>query len=147
MIIQLLPDQVATLWSYIKFAFEESMPPYVNKEDYDSNKVLASLLSGKAQCWIVYEQLDNEKRFESVVITQVLHDRESDHKNLLIYSLYGDNISEKNWRHGLVALAKWGVERGCKAIVAYTDNKVIINKVLQFGGFTSTFVSIPLETK
>ena len=142
MITQLLPDQIAALWDYIKFAFEESIPP--NKGTYDSNQVLSALLSGKAQCWIVYEKVDNVRKFEGVVITEVIRDNIMGVRNLLIYSLYGDNISNRSWREGLVALAKWGVRQGCKSIVGYTDNKLIVNKVLQFGGGVSTFISIPI---
>jgi len=142
MITQLLPDQIAALWDYIKFAFEESIPP--NKGTYDSNQVLSALLSGKAQCWIVYEKVDNVRKFEGVVITEVIRDNIMGVRNLLIYSLYGDNISNRSWREGLVALAKWGVRQGCKSIVGYTDNKLIVNKVLQFGGGVSTFISISI---
>jgi hypothetical protein len=144
MINQLLPDQIATLWDYIKYAFEESIPPSADKRIYDSNQVLSALLSGKAQCWIVYEKTANERRFEGVVITEIIRDNIMGVRNLIIYSLYGDNISNKSWREGLVALAKWGVRKGCKAIVGYTDNKLIIDKVLQFGGGISTFISIPI---
>jgi hypothetical protein len=144
MITQLLPDQIATLWDYIKFAFEESIPPSVDKRLYDSNQVLFALLSGKAQCWIVYEKTINVRKFEGVVITEVIRDNIMGVRNLLIYSIYGENISNRSWREGLVALAKWGVRNGCKDIVGYTDNKLIIDKVLQFGGSVSTFISIPI---
>ena len=144
MITQLLPDQIATLWDYIKFAFEESIPPSVDKRAYDSNQVLSALLSGKAQCWIVYEKVGNVRRFEGVVITEVIRDNIMGVRNLLIYSLYGDNISNRSWREGLVALAKWGIKNGCKSIVGYTNNKLIVDKVLQFGGNISTFISIPI---
>jgi hypothetical protein len=144
MITQLLPDQIATLWDYIKFAFEESIPPSVDRKAYDSNQVLSALLSGKAQCWIVYNKVNNVRKFEGVVITEVIRDNIIDARNLLIYSIYGDNISNHSWREGLVALAKWGIRSGCRSIVGYTDNKLIVNKVLQFGGGISTFISIPI---
>lgn len=144
MINQLLPDQVATLWDYIKYAFEESIPPSADKRTYDSNQVLSALLSGKAQCWVLYEKIANERRFEGVVITEIIRDNIMNTRNLLVYSMYGTNISNKSWREGLVSLAKWGVRKGCKAIVGYTDNKLLIDKVLQFGGSISTFVSIPI---
>lgn len=147
MIVQLIPDQIAALWDYIKFAFMESMPPTVDKDKYDLNVVLSSLLSGKSQCWILYEKTAEGRRFEGVVITQIIYDNLADQRNLLIYSMYGDNVSEKSWRHGLVALAKWGLSKGCNALVAYTDNKVIINKVLQFSGTVTAFVSIPFTEK
>jgi hypothetical protein len=144
MITQLLPDQIATLWNYIKFAFEESIPPSADKKAYDSNNVLTALLSGKAQCWVVYEKTTNGRKFEGVVITEVIRDNIMETRNLLIYSIYGSNISNRSWREGLVALAKWGIRKGCKAIVGYTDNKLIVDKVLQFGGDISTFISIPI---
>jgi len=144
MITQLLPDQIATLWDYIKYAFEQSIPPSADKRAYDSNQILSALLSEKAQCWIVYEKTTEGRRFEGVVITEVIIDNIMGSRNLLIYSIYGDNVSSRSWREGLVALAKWGIRRGCKAIVGYTDNKLIVNKVLQFGGNISTFISIPI---
>ena len=144
MINQLLPDQIATLWDYIKYAFEQSVPPSADRGIYDSNQVLSALLSGKAQCWILYEKIDNVRRFEGVVITEIIRDNIMGVRNLLIYSLYGDNISNRSWREGLVALAKWGIKNGCRNIVGYTDNKLIVNKVLQFGGSISTFISIPI---
>jgi len=144
MITQLLPDQIATLWDYVRYAFEESIPPSVDRRIYDSNQLLSSLLSGKAQCWIAYEKRANERVFEGVVITEIIRDDVMGIRNLLIYSLYGTDVSHKTWRHGLVALAKWGAKNRCRAIVGYTDNKLIIDKVLQFGGNVSSFVSIPI---
>jgi hypothetical protein len=144
MITQLLPDQIATLWDYIKYAFEQSLPLSADKRIYDSNQILSALLSGKAQCWIVYEKVDSVRKFEGVVITEVIRDNIMGTRNLLIYSIYGDNISARSWRDGLVSLAKWGIRNGCKSIVGYTDNKLIVNKVLQFGGGVSTFISIPI---
>ena len=147
MINQLLPDQIATLWDYIKYAFEESIPSSIDRRAYDSNQILSALLSGKAQCWIVYEKTTNERRFEGVVITEIIGDNIMNTRSLLIYSIYGTNISDLSWRKGLVALSKWGVGKGCKAIVGYTDNKLIIDRVLKFGGSISTFVSIPIMEK
>jgi hypothetical protein len=144
MINQLLPDQIATLWDYIRLALEKSIPPSADRRAYDSNQVLSALLSGKAQCWIVYEKTADVRKFEGVVITEIIRDDIMDSRSLLIYSLYGEDISNRSWREGLVALAKWGVKNKCKFIVGYTNNKLIVNKVLQFGGNISTFISVPI---
>lgn len=147
MITMLLPDQVAKLWDYIKFAIEESAPPTVNNIDKLVQSALSSLLNGKAQCWLVYDGDSKVRRFEAVVITQIVHDSISGQKSLLIYCLYGyDTISEKSWKEGLTALIKWGSARGCDAIIGYTNNPVIIKKVKQIGGEVSTMVKVPFRS-
>jgi hypothetical protein len=143
MIIQLLPDQIAKLWDYIKIALIESAPPNIGRTNAELNNILAALLSEKAQCWISFEKSKEGKRFEAVVITQIVRDALSDTKNLLIYSLYGEIISDRSWQQGMIGLAKFGLAKGCKNFVAFTDNPVVLQRVKQFGGSISSFIMVP----
>lgn len=146
MMTLLLPDQVAKLWDYIKFAIAESAPPTVGDTERLARSALVALLNGKAQCWLMYEVQGSTRRFEAVVITQIVSDSIAATKSVLVYCLYGhDKISESSWKDGLKTLIKWAAARGCEAIVGYTENPVVVERAKQLGGQVHSFIRIPFN--
>ena len=147
MLTQLLPDQIAKFWDIIKFGIEESLPPMVSDHPERMNNVLASLLSGKAQCWVSHRNTEEGKVFEGVVITKVMVDDITATKNLLIYSVYGyTETNAETWQQGFMAIAKYAISKGCQCIVGYTDIPDIIKIVKKFNGEARyAFIKIPLK--
>lgn len=146
MLIKLLPDQISNFWDIIKYGIQQSLPPVAGEGPDKMNKIFTSLLSGKAQCWASYENTNNGKRFEGIVVTRILYDDVSDTRSLLVYCLYGyDRIDNKSWRDGLKVLIKWAASRNCNRIIAYTSVPEILKLVQRLGGSTEyRFISIPL---
>jgi len=147
LLTKLLPDQVSKFWDVIKFAIEESLPPTVGENPDKMNRILSALLDGRAQCWVSHEDYVEGRRFEGVVVTQIITDGLSGTKNLLIYCLYGyDIVSNDSWKSGLKALAKWAISKKCSRIIGYTDVPKILKVVETLGGEAKyTFISLPLK--
>jgi hypothetical protein len=143
---RLLPDQISRFWDIIRFAIEESLPPITGEGPDKMNRILSSLLSGKADCWASYVKEKESRRFEGIVITKIQYDDISSTRNLLIYCLYGyEHIESESWTTGLKTLVKYASSKGCHRIIAYTDEPRIIEMVKKLGGETDyTFISIPL---
>ena len=146
MLTRLLPDQVSNLWSIIKYAVEESLPPIAGESPNKMNNILTALLCSKAQCWMSYVKSKEGNKFEGLVITEITHDDISDTKSLLIYCLYGfEKASRKSWTGGMKALVKFASSRGCSSITAYSEIPSIISLVERLGGETKyRFIKIPL---
>lgn len=135
MLTQLLPDQISKFWDVIKYAIEQSLPPTVGESPDKMNRILASLLSSKAQCWASYTKSENMNKFEGVVVTKILYDDVSNTKNLLMYCLYGyTQVDKSSWIHGIKVLTKYAESRGCARIIAYTDVPYMINMAKTLGG-------------
>jgi len=147
MLTKLLPEQVAERWDVIKYAVEESLPPIVGDHLDKINRVLAAALSGKIDVWVSYRRLDNGIKFESIVLTQFLHDEVSNTRNLLIYCLYGYvDIDKRSWDEGLNTLARYAKSRHCSRIIAYSSLPYIINLSNTLGADTDyTFISFDVN--
>ena len=147
MLTKLLPDQISTFWDIIRYAIEESLPPIAGEGPDRMNRILASLLNGKAECWISSAINKSKRIFEGVVITKLQYDDISNTKNLLIYCLYGyEGVDPESWKSGFKSLVKYASSKGCNRIIGYTENPFIIKLVNRLGGETRyTFVSLPLD--
>lgn len=128
MLVRLMPDQISRFWDVIKYAVEQSLPPIVGENPNKMENILMSALDGSIDVWASYTKDKENKRFEGVVLTEILFDRPSRTKNLLIYCLYGyEEVDKSSWTKGLLAVAKYAASRGCNQIIAYSDSPYIIN--------------------
>lgn len=135
MLVKMLPEQISKFWDVIRYAIEQSLPPTVAESPDKMNRILSSLLSGKADCWASYTKSGGMNSFEGIVVTKMLYDDVSDTKNLLMYCLYGyTKVDKQSWLHGLKALTKYAEARGCARIVAYTDVPYMIDMANFLGG-------------
>jgi len=135
MMNQLLPDQISKFWDIIKYAIEQSTPPIVSESPNKMNNILMAALSGDIDVWVSYEREEGKVKFNGVVLTEILFDKPSRTKNLLIYCLYGyEKISEDSWKHVVLALLKYAKSKGCNQVVAYTKVPYIIKVVKSLGG-------------
>ena len=145
MLTKLLPDQIAKLWDIIRYAIEQSLPPIVGEHPDKMNRLLSSMLSGKVEVWASYTK--EERKFEGIVVTQLLYDDASNTKNLLIYCLYGYvDVNTDSWKEGWEALNKYAKSLGCHSIMAYSTNQFIVDIVKKLDGSTSyTFLSFDVK--
>jgi hypothetical protein len=147
MLTKLLPDQISDHWDIIKYAIAESLPPTAGEGPDKMNRILSSLLTGKAECWIsstITEE--NVRRFEAVSICKIQYDDISNTKNMLIYSLYGyEKIDRDSWTQAFITLGKYAKSRGCSRIVAYVNLPYLIELAKEFNANVDyTLVSFPI---
>ena len=148
MLTKMLPDQISKFWDVISYAIEQSLPPTVAESPDKMNRILASLLSDKIQCWASYEKIGDNRRFEGILLTQLLYDEASDTRSLLLYCAYGyDKVSNESWQSGFKTIYTWALSKGCKSIVSYTDIPYLIDLAKKFGGEAKyTFVRFSLSS-
>lgn len=145
MLTKLLPDQISKFWPIIKYAVEESLPPNVIGDSPEKmNRVLSAMLCGKLDVWASYKQSD--RKFEAILVTQILHDEASGERNLLLYCLYSyDKVDASSWRTGFEAVTKYAKARGCSGLIAYSANPHVVDLAKQYGADTSfTFISFKI---
>jgi len=147
MLTRLLPDQIADFWEIIKYGIEQSLPPIAGEHPDKMNRMLASLLSSKAQCWASYTKERAVNRFEGIILTKMLYDDVSDTKSLLLYCLYGYNsITEGSWPVALESILKYANSKGCTQVVAYSNIPRVIKIAEGLGGDTKyTFISFNVD--
>ena len=144
-LIKLTPEQVMNNWDYIKFAIEETLPPYVTNHPNKMMRIQEHLFGGMLQCWVP-TIVGTDPRVLGFVITKIIYDGSTDSTNLLILSAYGTEPWDLEvWMKGFKMLVKFAKSRGCEGIIGYTNEKSFIKFAEKFGGSAEyTFVNIPL---
>jgi len=145
MLLMLLPPQISAQWDMIKPAIEESLLSAC--ENVDMNELLMSLLNNSSQCWVSSRRSNGGNIIEGLIITVVTNDMFGEGKNLLIYSLFGYNMSTREaWRGAGKSLALFARSKGCSRITAYTNVSSLIKLAEGLGGTADQrFVSIPID--
>ena len=144
MLVKLLPEQISVQWDMIKPAIIDSL--LSAHENVDTNEILTSLLNGFSQCWVSTRR-DNERDvIEGLIITMITKSLFDEGKNLLIYSLYGYSMDNKEaWEGGFRTLATFARADGCSRITGYTNVSSLIKLVEKLGGdIDQRFISIPV---
>ena len=135
MVNAMLPEQISAFWDVIKYGIERSLPPFVGDHPDKMNRILSALLSGKLICWAAYQVDGDNRKFEGILITEILHDKASDTKNLLIYCAYGyEHGTPERWLYGLKVILKYAKSKGCTNVVAYTTIPYMVNLAKSMGG-------------
>lgn len=147
MLTKLLPDQISEFWNIIKYSIEQSLPPVVGEHPNKMNNILISAMEGSIDVWASYNRGEGTNKFEGIVLTEVLYDRPSRTRNLLIYCLYGyESVDKESWQDGLTTLTKYADGKKCSQIIAYTDVQMIVDIVNQLGGEAKyTFISFDVN--
>lgn len=137
MLVQLLPEQISRGWQYIKPAIAKSLPPTVAKSDARMNTILESLIMGKLQCWLMYDEKGGDPL--AVSTTALSTDVGTGDKTLLIYSLSSvtdGSISDETWADAMYTLKQYAKSLGCIHIAGYTDVPRIMALINKIGGRT-----------
>lgn len=141
MLVKLLPDQISENWEPIKSAILNSLPP--GSEDSKPQQILESLLAGDMQCWFYY---DKSEVLKSVLTTYIIQDKVTGNKNLFIFTLYGLDLSRRDWLEGLKTLIRYAKGQECNSILAYTQVQGLIDFISRIGGSADfTLLNIPVK--
>jgi len=147
MLIKLLPDQVSNYWDILKPLILDALPPATSKKLGFENKILQNILMGGMDCWV---SMNSEGKVGAVCTTTFVEDKNSEVKNLLIYSLSasGGIIEEDEWEEGISTVLKYAQGNGCENVIAYTTSEAMIHLADKYGWDNSVrVVTINLEGK
>ena len=144
MLIRLEPDQISRYWDTIREGVRGGLPPTAANDDDRMANVLAALLSGRAQAWIIMQ----DKQVVGIVITMILVEEMTDTKNLIIYSFAGFSpILRTSWMKSMQELVKFAQGMGCRSVGAFTTHKGIVDMLKKRvpGTKEETYVTIPVN--
>ena len=140
MITRLLSGQISANWTIIKKALYEAHPPGLPMTEEVMANVLETALKDHLQVFVMHES-DFEKNtssIQAIAITAIIIEPVTKVKTLLIYSLYGIEGEEKNWKEGYTYLSKFAKSKGCVNISAYSEVPAVWKMVQGLGGSTNT---------
>ena len=142
MLVKLSVDGVTKLWGELKRAAVMAVPPNVSDLEEHTNNVLAAILRGDLECWIIADEEGSpDRRAKGIAFTGTVMDSFSMTKNLLIYGVFSyERVSMRLWREGLETLRKEAEKRGCRYIIGYTSEPRMIEIANMLGGDTSTIL-------
>lgn len=140
MLIKLASQDVTRLWGELKRTAVAAVPPHVSNLEEHTNNVLAAIIRGDLDCWVLMEDGDNPERVaKAVTFVGTVMDSFSMTKNLLIYGVFSyERVRMDLWRDGLATLRAEAKRKGCNLIIGYTAEPRILEIVNALGGSTST---------
>lgn len=129
------PAAIKKVWSDIRFALEKSLPP-TGRQDYHSyTEILAKLLSGKAQCWVMYEQEEEKYKLHGLVVTIIINDPLTGDKYLHLYAMYAFRpLTVSEWNRLQDIIETFAKGNDCHALTSFTNSKVIARHFQSRGG-------------
>lgn len=137
MLLRVGSDVASKLWDYI---YSCVRVPLIEVDDEldRSNKLLEGVLKGDVQCWFLVDG----KVLKVVGLTVITYEKFDNRRELMIYSLFGfEPVSDELWADAIKSLAIFAKTQLCKAVVAYTNQKRIVDIVKGNGGDASlTFI-------
>ena len=147
MLTKLLPDQISEFWDIIKYAIDQSTPPIAGEHPDKMNNILMSAREGSIDVWASYVKENKSNKFEGIVLTELLYDKPSKTRNMLIYCIYGYNeVDKQSWVDGIKAILKYANSKKCNQVVAYTNLPHIVEIVESLGGEAKyTFLSFDVK--
>jgi len=141
-VIKLLPDQVPQLWEAIKFASLKADTIEEKDRQLYLNRLLQSLLSSKAQCFV---RLDNERQLMALTITRIMNDEVTGEKSLFINCLYSfKRVLDEQWKEEFEILKRFAEKQGCVKITTYSSNKRVF-EIVSLLGFTERYRCFIME--
>lgn len=146
MLVKLVPEQISRIWDSIKLSIVAAAPPEMAQEGIEYEGILYSLLSGKMDAWISHgKSKKGGMEPNGIMLTGVTVDQFTGTKNLLIYVYHlwrpaRDIVHMSN----VDTLKEYARAKGCKKLVAYSENPRIID-IGTKAGFNVDFRVLTLE--
>lgn len=136
MILKLLPKQIPVFWEAIKTGAVQA--DEVDSKDLQPylNELLHSLLSDKAQCFIV---LDRNRVLISLLVTRVQVDKITGHKYLLLQILYvWEKMEDVTWVDALSLVRQFANKEQCRYLLFNSRNSAIWDRTKRYGFIEKT---------
>lgn len=134
MLTRLLPDQVPAYWDAIKYGITQSVSREKLLTTEDLNNILKNILTGVADAWIAWDDVEGERKLYGIMVTYASFDSCSDLKNLVIYAIYGYAIAPMElWIDGVKTLKEYGKVLGCHNLIGYTSAAILEGRLQKLG--------------
>lgn len=134
MIVMLTKEKVTERWEHLRSYIMDALPPFAKANVYTEMSILRAILTDHLKVWTVYEETEESAIEYAIVTTQVMIDKISYSKNLLIYSLYGaQEIPDYLWHDSLAKLRGYAKTEGCVQILAYTARPALVKLAHEMG--------------
>lgn len=139
MLLQLLPDQIAKFWPYVKYAVEEvALSEGYTQTLSVTNRVLESLIGGTMQAWICVID-DNpeteEPKIVGLVLTGIANDNLVGGGVLRLIVVYGfEAVPPAEYEAGFHVLMGYAKRCDCRRVEGFTNNELLI-KMAKAGKF------------
>lgn len=122
MLIQLQPVQISLLWENIRQSVVRANKVPADKEGKYSNRLMANLLSGKYQCWLVCDKQGDDKRIIAIGVTAIIEDHLYEVRTLDCLSLYGfRRLDEELAKDSFSKLMDYARRNNCEKIKMQTN--------------------------
>lgn len=124
MTLKVLSVQIVKFWDLIKYALAQ-VERIGNDDDALGiyNRLFASLLSDKAQCFISY---DSDENIRALCLTEIIHDEVLNIKTLHIRCLYAFKSADNaTWVQDFETIKSMAIAEKCNNITFETSNPKI----------------------
>jgi hypothetical protein len=139
--LELLPDQVASHWEELRPSIERALPPTASDDPSRMANILASILSGALTVHTFGFVEGTGLKIVVVMTTSLVNHVDSLNPDLLIYSLSSvvdpRVLSMEDWKEGFELLKLYARSKGCRHIIAYSNDRGIIGLQKTLGADTS----------
>ena len=141
MLVKLTPEQCMAYWAPIREGIIRGMPSFRVTEEGISS-IQNQLLVEEMGCWMYVRGFSTDNGIpdivEAILTTKVISEIATGDISLCIYSLYSkEAIRLEDYKDGFTVLRNYALSKGCKHIVAYTDNERVKQVFRQLGGDAS----------
>ena len=140
--LRLQPENLKYVWDMVRYGVARSCPPHVPFSQKRIRNILSSLLAGRAQCWALFEQGDDQrKHILAFAVTTAEVERLSGTKFLNIWALYAyRSPTSAQWAVVRKALAEFARAQGCSNISAITNNPKVVEIAQGEGAVKATIL-------
>ena len=144
-LVKWYPDQIARHWTVLSPTIEFTLPPIASNKEDRMDKVLESLLCGKLELYVAYDDSSEDHLLYGILVTAVTEALDSSDKALLVYSLYGyKKTTMEQVDNVLDGVKKIAIKEGCSMINAYTTVPHLI-ALLKSKGWNTDYTYVRVE--
>ena len=143
-LLKLSPEQLMQHWPYVKECLILALPPYATCTPDNILRIQERLLIGSLECWACIN--DSTGEFLGIVTTQIVVDEATMTRNLFLFSVTLTEEHENSiWQEGYSHFSRYAASKECNAIIAYTNQPVVIMLAKTLGADTEWhFLKFPL---
>ena len=135
-VIQLQPEQVSLFWDALKHAVVQVYRVPVGRREEALNSALAELMSGKYQCWVMYDfdEEKQERRTYAVVVTSIVRHKLLGTDFLMVDAVYGfRKLNDEIIRDSFQSFVKFAENNGCNRVCCESSVSRVIQVVGELG--------------
>jgi len=139
MIIQLQDKQITKFWGMLRFAIAETFMPRNSCSNEHLRHILTCLLSGKMQCWIIFEGTPEDRKFIGFLITRIDIANSIGEKTLFLDCVYTWAPAHRDvMEEGYRVVERFAKDNLCGSIVTLTESESVVG-LAERGGYSKRY--------